>query len=81
MQNQTGPHASKWDRNGIVIEVRQFDQYVVKDDGSGHVTLRNRKSLRRYLPLINKSQKADMSPQKAKMPSFNVEHIFSVRKK
>ena len=29
MQNQTGPHPTKWDRNGIVIEVRQFDQYTL----------------------------------------------------
>ena len=35
----------------MVIEVRQFDQYVVKVDGSGRVTLRNRKFLRRYTPV------------------------------
>ena len=27
IQNQTGPHPNKWDRTGIVIEVRQFHQY------------------------------------------------------
>jgi len=31
--------------------VRQFDQYVVKVDGSGRVTLRNRKFLRKYIPV------------------------------
>ena len=35
----------------MVIEVRQFDQYAVKVDGSGRVTLRNRKFLRRYTPV------------------------------
>ena len=50
IQNQTGPHPTKWDKTGIVVEVRQFDQYVVKVDGSGRVTLRNRKFLRKYVP-------------------------------
>ena len=48
VQNQTGLYPNKWDKTGMVIEVRQFDQYVVKVDGSGRVTLRNRKFLRRY---------------------------------
>ena len=50
VQNQTGNHPLKWDKTGTVIEVRQFDQYVVKVDGSGRVTLRNRKFLRKYEP-------------------------------
>ncbi len=52
IQNQTGPHPLKWDKTGTVVEVRQFDQYVVKVDGSGRVTLRNRKFLRRYTPVL-----------------------------
>ena len=49
IQNQTGP--TKWDKTGIVIEVRQFDQYNVRIDGSGWVTLRNRKFLQQYIPV------------------------------
>jgi hypothetical protein len=41
----------KWDKTGVIIEVRQFDQYAVKVDGSGRVTLRNRKFLRKYVPV------------------------------
>jgi hypothetical protein len=41
LQNQTGPYPNKWDKTGLVVEVRQFDQYVVRVDGSGRVTLRN----------------------------------------
>ncbi|KAK3783694.1 hypothetical protein RRG08_025318 [Elysia crispata] len=52
IQNQIGPSPLKWDKTGRVIEVRQFDQYVVKVDGSGRVTLRNRKFLRKYSPVI-----------------------------
>ena len=52
IQNQTGPHPNKWDKTGTVIEVRQFDQYVIKVDGSGRITIRNRRFLRQYLPII-----------------------------
>ena len=52
IQNQTGTQPRKWDRTGLVIEVRQFDQYVVRVDGSGRVTLRNRKFLRLYTPYV-----------------------------
>ena len=53
IQNQTGPHPTKWDKTGTVIEVRQYDQYIVKVDGSGRATLRNRKFLRKYTPAIS----------------------------
>ena len=51
IQNQVGPFPKKWDKTGKIIEIRQFDQYVVKVDGSGRVTLRNRKFLRQYTPV------------------------------
>ena len=46
--NQTGPAPNKWDRTGVVVEVRQFDQYVIRIDGSGRATVRNRKFLREF---------------------------------
>ena len=51
IQNQTGPHPLKWDKTGSIIEVRQFDQYLVKVDGSNRTTLRNRKFLRKFNPV------------------------------
>ena len=54
IQNQTGQFPKKWDKTGCVIEVRQFNQYVVRVDGSGRVTLRNRKFLRKYTPVYSK---------------------------
>ncbi|GFO16566.1 transcription factor iiib 90 kda subunit [Plakobranchus ocellatus] len=39
IQNQTGPHPTKWDKTDIVVEVRQFDQYVIRVDGSGRTTV------------------------------------------
>ena len=58
IQNQVGSHPTKWDNTGVIIEVRQFDQYVVKVDGSGRVTLRNRKFLRKYVPVQHPSARA-----------------------
>lgn len=51
IQNQTGRYPLKWDKTGQVIEVHQFDQYATRIDGSGRVSLRNRKFLRRYTPV------------------------------
>ena len=51
VQNQTGNHPLKWDKTGSVVEVRQFHQYLIRLDGSGRQSLRNRKFLRRYTPI------------------------------
>ena len=50
VQNQVGNNPRRWDKTGVVIEVRQYDQYAIKIHGSGRVTLRNRKFLRQYVP-------------------------------
>ena len=47
VQNQTGHSPKKWDRSGIVVETKNNDQYVVKMSGSGRLTLRNRRFLRK----------------------------------
>ena len=52
LQNQTGRHPTKWDKTGRVVEVRQHNQYVVRVDGSGRMTLRNRQFLRKYTPVV-----------------------------
>ena len=46
VQNQSGPHATRWDRSGTMLETLPHDQYRVKMDGSGRVTLRNMKFLK-----------------------------------
>ena len=51
IQNLQGNRPLKWDRTGEVVEVKQFDQYLVRVDGSRLPTLRNRKHLRRIQPL------------------------------
>ncbi|CAC5375240.1 unnamed protein product [Mytilus coruscus] len=57
IQNQIGANLLKWDKTGQVIEVRQFDQYVIRVDGSGRVTLRNRKFIRKYEPVNKYSER------------------------
>ena len=48
VQNQSGPHPNNWDKSGVVVECKNFDQYLVKIDGRGRVTSRNRRFLRHY---------------------------------
>ena len=50
VQNQVGNHPSRWDITGTVVEVKEHDQYVVKVHGSGRLTARNRKFLRKITP-------------------------------
>lgn len=53
VQNQTGPHEKRWDRTGTVVEAKSHNQYRVKVDGSGRLTLRNRQFLKRIQGLDN----------------------------
>ena len=48
VQNQTGPHPNKWDRSGVVVDCKDFDQYLIKLAGTGRLFLRNRRFLRRF---------------------------------
>ena len=50
LQNQSGNHPTKWDKSGTVVESQDHDQYVIKVDGSGRLTLRNRRFLRAFTP-------------------------------
>ena len=56
VQNLTGNHPKRWERTGVVVEVRQFHQYVVKIDGSGRLTIRNRQHLRQFTPFQTRTQ-------------------------
>ena len=50
IQNQHGAHPSKWDKSGKIIDVKPHNQYLVKVNGSGRVTVRNRRFLRKFTP-------------------------------
>ena len=49
IQDQKGNNSKRWNCTGTIVEVKEFDQYVIQVDGSGRLTIRNRKFLR---PLI-----------------------------
>jgi hypothetical protein len=68
IQNLTGNHPTRWERTGIIIEVRQFHQYVVRVDGSGRVTLRNRQHLRRFTPFHKPATPAIAPPRQETLP-------------
>ena len=50
IQNQHGAHHSKWDKSGKIIDVKPHNQYLVKVNGSGRVTVRKRRFLRKFTP-------------------------------
>ena len=47
VQNQKGNDPLRWDRSDIVVEDLGNQQFSIKMDGSGRVTLRNRRFLRK----------------------------------
>ena len=48
VQNQVGNKPGRWDKTGIIVEKGKGPrQYLVRMDGSGRITLRNRKFLRK----------------------------------
>ena len=52
VQNLVGNQPLRWERTGVVVEVKPFNQYVIRLDGSGRVTLRNRRHLRKFTPFV-----------------------------
>ena len=53
VQNQRGNNPNKWDNSATVVEVLPYDSYIVKMDGSGRVSKRNRQFLKPIVPFIN----------------------------
>ena len=54
VQNQTGNHPNKWSSTGIIAGVLPYRQYQVVIDGSRRVSLRNRRFLKKILPVSRK---------------------------
>ena len=50
VQEQHGSHPKKWSKSGIVVEITGHDSYLIKLDGSGKLTRRNRQFLRKFQP-------------------------------
>ena len=71
IQNQLGPHPKKLDKTGSVIEVRQFDQYVLRVDGSGRVTVRNRQFLRKFIPVHQRQPRRTITEDLRYLPTHH----------
>ena len=61
IQNQTGNHPNKWFGTGVIAGVLPHRQYQVVKDGSRRVTLRNRRFLKKILPVSRKD--FDLTPE------------------
>ena len=76
IQNQEGNHPNKWMRTGIIVNALPHRQYQVIVDGSRRITLRNRRFLRKILPICRK--KVDFSSDGGvPVPPMNVPIDFS----
>jgi len=55
IQNQVGNHPRRLDKTGVVVEVCQYLQYIVKVDDSGRSTIGNCKFLWKCIPVYQPS--------------------------
>ena len=47
-QDATSRDYKKWNRQGVIVTAGKHDQYLVRINGTGRLTVRNRRFLRRY---------------------------------
>ena len=59
VQNQRGKDPLRWDKSGVIVETLGNQQYTVRMDGSGRVTLRNRRFLRQIQQLVPRYKSLD----------------------
>jgi hypothetical protein len=72
IQNQvrSSGRPNKWDRQGVIMATKNFDQYLVKVDGTGRLTLRNSRFLRKFgqIDVAAYSTPVHPDPLKANLP-------------
>ena len=52
IQNQRGNDPRRWNKSGKIVEKLDFDQYLVKVDGGGRLTRRNRSFLKKIISTL-----------------------------
>ena len=52
IQNQKGNDTKRWNKSGKILEKLDYDQYLVKVDGGGRITRRNRRFLRKIVSTL-----------------------------
>ena len=68
IQNQTGSHPTKWDKTGVVLENRPYQQVLVKVDGSRRATLRNRRFVRPLYKDLKRNGNPNLQPLETAVP-------------
>ena len=53
VQNQTGSYPKKWEKTGKIVEKMGNRQYNIRMDGSGRITTRNRRFIKKVLPVCS----------------------------
>ena len=51
LQNRHGNYPRRWDRTGTIMDVKPYDKYCVRIDGSRKLTTRNRRFLKLFHPI------------------------------
>ena len=46
VQNETGRFLKKWEKTGVVVEIKDYDLVLIGMDGSRRLTTRNRRFVR-----------------------------------
>ena len=62
LQILMGSDPIRWERIGKIVECKEYDQYLVKVDGTGRTTLRNRKHLMKFQPIPKNPRPATTLP-------------------
>ena len=52
IQNQRGNDPKRWNKSGKIVKKLDFDQYLVKVDGGGRLTRRNRRFLKKIISTL-----------------------------
>merc|ERR1711873_278739 len=52
IQNQRGVDPKRWCKSGKIVEKLDFNQYLVRVDGSGRLTRRNRRFLKKIISTL-----------------------------
>ena len=73
IQNQAGNHPNKWYNTGVISEVLPYRQYRVIVDGSRRISLRNRRFLKRIVPVSRKQFGLTPELTQVETPTFQPE--------
>ena len=59
IQNQRGNDPKRWNKSGKIVKKLDYDQYLVKVDGGGRLTRRNRRFLKKIISTLADKEVVD----------------------